>query len=311
MRAHSAAHLLQNVLRGLLGSHVEQAGSQVEPDKIRFDYTHFQALTPEQIKQINRKVNEQILRGHPVTVESMSPEAAKKSGALALFNERYGDTVRVVTMGESAELCGGTHLDNSAKAGSFRVTTESSIAAGVRRIEAVTGFVALELAQIADERMRAAAEKFKAAPNEFLERVTFFLTEHKRLQKENSALQGKLAGGLVDELLQNAEDVNGFMLVTAGCPANLRETGEKLRDKKADIVALLYAEEGEKLTFCAACGADAVKRGVKAGDIVREAALVCGGKGGGRPDVAMGGAADASRISEAIEKVKVILGGIS
>ncbi|MCL1807029.1 MAG: alanine--tRNA ligase [Oscillospiraceae bacterium] len=312
MRAHSATHLLQKALRGLLGDHVEQAGSQVEPDHLRFDYTHFSALTPEQIKQINREVNEHILLGHPVSVETMSPSEAKERGAMALFSEKYGETVRVVSMGSySMELCGGTHLDNTAKAGSFRITTESSIAAGVRRIEAVTGLVALELAQMTDERLRAAAEQFKAAPGEFAERISLFMAEHKRLKKENEALQSKLAGGAVDEMLHQSRQVNGFTWLFAQCQdaAALRDTGAKLRDKQADIIAVLYAVEDGKITFCAVCGKDAMNKGIKAGDIVKIACSVCGGNGGGRPDVAMGGGTDASRLNEAEKQIAALLNG--
>jgi alanyl-tRNA synthetase len=310
MRAHSATHILQQALRELIGGHVEQAGSQVEPDKLRFDFTHFTALTPEEIKRVNRIVNERILEGLPVKAEIMTLDEAKKRGAMALFGEKYGDMVRVVTMGDySLELCGGTHLNSSAKAGSFRITTESSIAAGVRRIEAVTGLAALELAQMADERMRAAAEQFKTSPSEFAERAALFITEHKRLQKENSALHSKMAGGFVDELIKSSCEVNNYTLVTARVheASELRETGEKLRDKKENIVAVLYAQEGDKLTFCAVCGADAVKSGVKAGDIVKMTAAICGGSGGGRPDIANGGGTDPDKLGEAFAKIRELL----
>jgi alanyl-tRNA synthetase len=325
MRAHSATHLLQKVLRDMLGEHCEQAGSQVEPDKIRFDYTHFRALAPEQIQQINRRVNALILAGSPVAVENMSPAEAKERGAMALFSEKYGDVVRVVSMGESMELCGGTHLDNTAKAGSFRVLSESSIAAGVRRVEAVTGMEALELTEGYAMQLKNAADALKTSPDELCGRITSNLAEYKRLQKEIAALQSKLAGGLVDELLQNGCEINGFTLVVSECSADLRETGEKLRDKKPDIAALLYNEANGKLAFCAVCGPEAVKRGAKAGDIVREAAAVCGGKGGGRPDISMGGAVTpqgqrdvASKggcgrgtwVEAAREKVKTVLEGI-
>jgi alanyl-tRNA synthetase len=310
MRAHTATHLLQRALRDILGDHVEQAGSQVDPDRVRFDYTHFQALTQEQIKQVNLSVNHSILKGYPISSEIMPPAEAKRLGALALFTEKYGDTVRVVSMGgHSIELCGGTHLDTTAKAGSFRVTAESSIAAGVRRIEAVTGLAAFELAQTSEERLRSAAELVKTVPSELNERIAFFLAEHKRMQKENTALNSKLAGGLTDTLLENACEVNGFTLITAQISgaSELRGIGEKLRDKKADAVAVLYADEGGKLMLCAACGADAVKRGVKAGDIVKSVAAACGGNGGGRLDVAMGAAQDASKLAEALENVKGML----
>ncbi|MCL2003362.1 MAG: alanine--tRNA ligase [Oscillospiraceae bacterium] len=308
-RAHSATHLLHAALREILGDHVSQAGSQVDPDRVRFDYTHIAALTPEQIKQVNLSVNKRILEGVSVSAETMRMDEAKKRGALALFSEKYGDTVRVVSMGDSVELCGGTHLDNTAKIGSFRVTAESSIAAGVRRIEAVTGLTALELALILDDRMRMAAEQFKASPADFIERAATVITEYKRLQKENAALQSKLASGFAERLLQDAREVNGFTFITAQNPdaASLRSNGEKLRDKNANMVAVLYAEEGSKLTFCAACGSDAVKRGLKAGDIVKTVAACCGGSGGGRPDIAMAGGTDAGKLAEAFEKVKEML----
>jgi alanyl-tRNA synthetase len=315
MRAHSATHLLHKALRAVLGTHVEQAGSQVEPDRIRFDYSHFQAPAPEQLAKVEMLVNADILKGYAISMEEMSAAQAKERGAMALFTEKYGDVVRVVTMGESVELCGGTHLDSTAKAGSFRILAESSIAAGIRRVEAVTGLGVIELTRHYASQLRAAADSLKTSPEDLCERITSYIAEHKRLQKENSALQGKLAGGLVDELLQNACEVNGFMLVVAECSADLRETAEKLRDKMPRAVALLYTEAEGKLSFCAACGPEAVKRGVKAGDIVREAAIVCGGKGGGRPDVAMGGAAApvggcCKAMDGAADKIKEILGGI-
>jgi alanyl-tRNA synthetase len=313
-RAHSATHLLQRALRDFLGDHVEQAGSQVEPDRLRFDYTHFTAPAPDLLAKVSLEVNRQILQGHAVTVEMMTQEQAKEKGALALFSEKYGDTVRVVTMGGdySMELCGGTHVRNAAMAGSFRILSESSIAAGVRRIEAVTGLASVELAEQFEARLRGAAAVLKTTPAELFDRATAMMAEHKRVQKELLHLRHELAGGLVDSLLENACEVNGFTLITAQNPdtASLRETGEALRDKKTNAVAVLYAREEGKLTFCAACGADAVKRGAKAGEIVKAVASLCGGSGGGRPDIAMGGGTDRSKLEEAFETVKSLISGI-
>jgi alanyl-tRNA synthetase len=311
MRAHSATHLLQKSLRGVLGEHVTQAGSQVEPDRVRFDFNHHAALPPGQIKQLTLDVNARILQGTPVSVGTMTPGEAKELGAMALFGEKYGDTVRVVTMGDSIELCGGTHLDNTAKIGSFYITAESSIAAGVRRIEAVTGLAALELAQTREERLRLASEQLKTSPGDIAERLGAFIAEHKRLQKEMSALQAKMAGGLADEWLKTACKDNNYTVITARNPdaASLRANGEKLRDKDPAVAALLYAEEGGKVTLCAVCGADTVKRGIKAGDLVRTASAVLGGNGGGRPDIAMGaGAYDEVKLQEAVVKIKEMLG---
>ncbi len=310
MRAHSVTHLLQKALRGLFGEHVEQAGSQVEPDRLRFDYTHFSAPTPEQLAQISEEVNRRILQGYSVCVDVMTPEEAKAKGAMALFTEKYGASVRVVSMGDySMELCGGTHLDNTAKAGSFRILSDSSIAAGVRRIEAVTGLAALELADLFESRLRGAAVLLKTTPSELVDKASALLTEHKKLQKEMAQLQQKLAGGFIDGLLRNACEVNGFTLIAAQNPdaASLRQACEMLRDKNPDGVNVLYADEGGKVTFCAACGPDAVKRGVKAGDVVKTVCALCGGGGGGRPDIAMGGGTDAERFADAVEKVVEIL----
>jgi alanyl-tRNA synthetase len=310
MRAHSTTHLLHKALRGVLGAHVEQAGSQVEPDRIRFDYTHYSAPTPEQIGQISKMVNLDILKGYPISHEEMTSAEAKERGAMALFTEKYGDIVRVIVMGDSIELCGGTHLDNTAKAGSFRILSESSIAAGVRRVEAVTGLGALEMTERYAAQLRNAAEALKTSPEELFDRIIAHMAEFKRMQKDMSQLQMKLAAGMIHDLVNSARDVNGFKLITGKVPDALRQTCESIRDKNPNAVAILYTEEDGKLAFCAACGVDAVKRGAKAGDIVRETAAVCGGKGGGRPDVAMGGGTDASLISNAFEKIKSILEGI-
>jgi alanyl-tRNA synthetase len=314
-RAHSATHLLQQALRGLLGGHVEQAGSQVTSDRLRFDYTHFHALTDDELKEVNTEVNKRILQGLAVGAETMPLEQAKKRGAMALFGEKYGESARVVTMGDySLELCGGTHLDNTAKAGSFHILSDSSIAAGVRRIEAVTGLETIKLTERAEACLKETAEILKTPVQDLKGRASDLVAEQKRLQKEVAALQSKLAGGLVDDLLNGACEVNGFTLITAQVsdPSSLRETTEKLRDKDPKTVAVLYTREGDKLSFCAACGPDAVKHGIKAGDVVKTVAVTCGGNGGGRPDIASAGgklesSSDDSCLNTAFGKVKEML----
>ena len=310
-RAHSATHLLQQALRDVLGEHVHQAGSLVEPDFLRFDFTHFSAVSPEQLRQVEDAVNEAILAGYPVNVEEMPIAEAKAKGATALFGEKYGDVVRVVSMGGySTELCGGTHLDNTAKAGAFHISSEGSVASGVRRIEATTGLQTLNRLHEELDKINAAAAVFKANPNDLLaklEQQTAELKEAKRLIQQ---YKDKESAGGADSLLKNAKDLGGLHVVTAqveGDANALRKLGDALRDKDSAVVAVMAAVNGEKITFQCVCGKDAVARGVKAGDVIRAITAVAGGKGGGKPDSAMGGGNDVSKLKEALDAVEALV----
>ncbi|MBQ3050220.1 MAG: alanine--tRNA ligase [Oscillospiraceae bacterium] len=308
-RAHSATHLLHAALRKVLGDHVHQAGSLVEPDYLRFDFTHFSAVTPEQLKEIEKAVNDAALSGHGIKVEEMSIDEARKCGAMALFGEKYGDVVRVVSMGNvSVELCGGTHLDNTAKAGAFHITSEGSVASGVRRIEAVTGPKTMELLYKDIAELSALAAMLKTNPADVLQKAEQQANELREAKRLIEQYKAKESAGGADELLKNAVDVNGLRVVTCSkdnCDANtLRQLGDVLRDKDGAVVAVIASVNGEKITFQCVCGKDAVAKGVKAGDIIKAITAIAGGKGGGKPDSAMGGGNDVSKLNEALAAVK-------
>jgi len=309
MRAHSATHLLQKALQTVLGDHVHQAGSFVDEDHLRFDFTHFSAMTPEEIDKVNALVQEAVLEGYGVDIREMSIDEAKSIGATALFSEKYGDTVRVVNMGGySIELCGGTHLDNTAKVGSFRITSEASVASGVRRIEAITGKAFVADAAKSRNLLGEVCAAVKVKKAEELEaKLNAQLEEIKNLKKEIESYKAKEAAGAVDKMLSEAQTVGSVKVLTVKVPgadaAKLRQMGDVLRDKDASVVAVLASASGEKVTFLAVCGKDAVKSGVKAGEIVKFVCNVCGGNGGGKPDSAMGGGKDASKMDEALSGV--------
>ncbi|MCL2030765.1 MAG: alanine--tRNA ligase, partial [Oscillospiraceae bacterium] len=312
MRAHSATHLLQQALRDVLGSHVEQAGSLVEPDRLRFDFTHFSALTGEEIGQVCAAVNRRILEGLPVTAREMPLAEAKARGAMALFGEKYGETVRTVRMGDySFELCGGTHLDNTAKAGAFWFRSETSIASGVRRIEARTGLAVLEQLDGAQRALLRASDLLKTSPAEMESKLESALAQSRDAQRELARLKAQLVRADAAALLASAREVKGYALVTghsgAWDAAALREMGDYLRDKDPNVVAVLAGTGGEKVSLLAVCGKDALARGAHAGSLIRAVSAACGGSGGGKPDSAMGGAKDAARVSEALQSVEGLL----
>ena len=313
MRAHSATHLLDKALRTVLGDHVHQAGSLVEPDRLRFDFTHFSAMTAEELAQVSAMVNEAVLAGYDIVTEEMPMEQAKEKGAIALFGEKYGDTVRVVDMGEgySVEFCGGTHLNNTAKVGVFHITSEFSVASGVRRIEATTGKVSLDTMNNNQHKLFRAAATLKAKPAEILEKAEAAMAEIKKLQQAVEKYKAREAAGETERLLFGTHDVGGLKVLTAtvsDADANrLRQMGDMLRDKAANIVAVLACVNDGKITFLAACGKDAVAKGVKAGDIIREVTPICGGKGGGKPDSAMGGGTDVVKLDDALAAVDNIV----
>ena len=308
MRAHTATHLLQKALQTVLGDHVHQAGSYVEPDHLRFDFTHYSALTPEELTKVNSLVQNAVLEGYPVDIQEMSIEEAKASGATALFSEKYGNTVRVVNMGGySVELCGGTHLDNTAKVGPFEIISECSVASGVRRIEAITGKACLERMEKAQQILFDAAARLKAKPAELVSRVQSYLEEVKDLKRAIERYKSKEAAGDVDRFLFGARKVGCFKVLTAMVPnadANkLRQMGDLLRDREPYVVAVLATVSGDKPTFLAVCGKEAVAAGMKAGELVKQICCCCGGSGGGKPDSAMGGGKDATKIDNALALV--------
>ena len=309
MRAHSATHLLQKALTTVLGDHVHQAGSLVEPDHLRFDFTHYSALTQEELAKVNSIVQDAVLEGYPVDIREMPIEEAKKLGATALFSEKYGDTVRVVNMSSySIEFCGGTHLDNTAKVGAFELESEGSVASGVRRIEAVTGKACLRKMEDSQAVLADASSKLKVKPNELGGKIQSSLDEIKELKRVIEQYKAKDAAGEVDTLLKNAKEIGGVRVLTAklsgGDAAKLRQMGDMLRDKDSAIVAVLAAVNGDKPSFLAVCGKDAVAKGIKAGELVKLVCCACGGSGGGKPDSAMGGGKDVSKVDESMAQVE-------
>ena len=313
-RAHSATHLLDAALKKVLGDHVHQAGSLVEPDRIRFDFTHFESITPEQLSEIDRLVNDAILEGYPVVTEVLPIEEAKRKGAVAMFGEKYGDVVRVVEMGDfSMEFCGGTHLDNTAKAGSFRIKSEGSVASGVRRIEATVGKLTLETVNRNQQMLFHAAQLLKTNPGELESRIEQQMLEMKELRQALEKFKAEASLGEARNFLMSAKDVGGLKVLTAHRSgldaAALRQMGDFLRDKESNVVAVLASVNGEKISFLAVCGKDAVARGIKAGDLVKNVCAICGGKGGGKPDSAMGGGTDMLKLDDALASVDDFVAG--
>ena len=306
-RAHSATHLLQKALETVLGDHCHQAGSLVEPDHLRFDFTHFSAMTPEEIKRVNRRVMDLILAGSTVETLVLPIAEAQKLGATALFGEKYGDIVRVVRMGPSLEFCGGTHLDNTAKVGLFRITSEGSVASGVRRIEAITGPAVLDEIDRFQNTLIQTAEVLKTSPGELIRKAESAMNEIKELRQQMDAMKDKLLLGEVAQLMTQAREVKGLRVVSAlkngvSVP-DLRKWGDLLRDKYPNVVAVLASDNEGKLSVLAVCGPDAVKQGVKAGALVKTICAACGGSGGGKPDSAMGGAKDPEALKRELEKL--------
>ncbi len=308
MRAHSATHLLHAALRRVLGDHVHQAGSLVEPDRLRFDFTHFSAMTGEELLEVARIVNHEILAGDGVSTEVMDLEAARARGAQALFGEKYGESVRVVTMGGfSSELCGGTHVDNTAKVGPFRIESEFSVASGVRRIEAVTGLEFFRENEENNRKLLAMADMLKTSPNEVVEKARAALDNLREMRRRVDALQDKIRSGEIENFITSGHAVGALKVVTVTIPEtggeDMRRMGDFLREREPGIVAVLASVKDGKITFLAVCGKDAVAAGVKAGDIIRQVTALTGGKGGGKPDSAMGGGHDLLMLDNALAMV--------
>ena len=316
MRNHSACHLLQSALRRVLGAHVEQAGSYVSDSICRFDFTHFAAMTSEEIAAVESIVNFEILQGQLGSMTEMPIEEAKKLGAMALFGEKYGNIVRVVRMGDcSIEFCGGTHVDNTAKIGLFKILSESSVAAGVRRIEATTGEGVLRLLSEKNALINDTAKELKVQkPSDLAKRASQLQSELSAMKKEIEALNAKIAASKLDAIMENATAVKSVRLVTANLGGMQIDVARSLADEiKArfdDVVAVLAICGDGKLNFLAVAGKDAVAAGAHAGKLVGAVAAVTGGKGGGRPDNAMAGGRDADKIAEALASAADTLGGM-
>ena len=315
-RNHSAAHLLQAALRTVLGEHVEQAGSYVSEKVCRFDFSHFQALTSDEIEKVEALVNAHILLASPIVTKETDIETAKKEGAMALFGEKYGKTVRMVKMGNfSTELCGGTHCANTGEIGLFKITSETSVAAGVRRIEAVTGLSVLKLISEKDTLIADTARELKAPnPADVAKKAAATASELAAAKREIESLNQKLAATKLDSLLSGAKAVGSVNLCTARFDGMAIEVARSLADEikasRSDVVAVLAVATDGKLNFITVCGADAVKAGAHAGKIVSAVAAVTGGKGGGRPDNAMAGGRDASLIADALAAAETTLAGM-
>ena len=315
MRNHTAAHLLQYALREVLGTHVEQAGQLVDENRLRFDFTHFSAVTPDELAQVEEIMNEIILSSEPVTMEEMPIEQAKEKGAMALFGEKYGDTVRVVSADKSVELCGGTHVSNTGMLGLVHIVSEGSVASGVRRIEAVTGKNVIGYIMAQKMIISKACEAFKAGnPNELVGKVEQAVKELRDKERQVEQLQAKIAAQRANALLDNAKEICGIKVVAAAftgmSPDSLRTLCDEIKANSPLMVAVIAGINEDKgtVTFCACCGADAVKKGAHAGNLVREVAKVAGGNGGGRPDSAMAGGKEITKVDDALLIVDDVLG---
>jgi alanyl-tRNA synthetase len=306
MRNHSVTHLMHKALREVLGDHVQQKGSLVDADKTRFDFTHNQPVTDAQIREIERRVNEEILANAPTQARVMELEAAQQTGAVMLFGEKYGAQVRVLDIGSSRELCGGTHVQRTGDIGFFTITAEGGVAAGVRRVEAVTGLQALTYVQTMETTLGGVAGTLKVQPSEVPARVGAMLDQVRELEREMGALKGRLASAQGDELMAQAVDVKGIKVLAArleGVDAKtLRDTMDKLKDKLKTAAIVLAAVDGNKVQIAAGVTADAMGR-VKAGELVNFVAQQVGGKGGGKPDLAMAGGTEPGKLAGALASV--------
>ena len=309
---HSATHLLQKALKTVLGSHVEQKGSLVTPDRLRFDFAHFQAMTEEEIARTETLVNEEIQANLAVTTQIMSLEEAKKSGAMALFGEKYSDEVRVVSMGDfSRELCGGTHVSNTGVISLFKIVSESGIAAGVRRIEALTGNGVLAYYKEMETRLAAAASLLKTSPAELTDKIAHLQAELKAAHSENESLKSKLAQDSLGDVMDKVTEIKGVKVLASSLADvdmnGLRDLGDQLKEKLGEGVVVLIADNGGKVNLMATATKGALDKGVHAGNLIKAVAACVGGGGGGRPQMAQAGGKDASKIPEALQKVAAVL----
>ncbi len=312
MRNHTSAHLLHQALREVLGDHVHQAGSYVDADRVRFDFSHFEAMKPEELRRVEQLVNQKILEALPVAHKTMPIEQAKKEGAIALFGEKYGDVVRVIDVtGFSVEFCGGTHVTNTAELGLFKILSESSVAAGIRRVEGTTGFGVLSYIDHKQKVLNEVASIFRVGgDSELAAKARAVQTQLSEAEKTIEGLRDKAANESVDELLNTKEVVNGISLYSGRIDVpveTLRKIAISARDRDALSVAVLASVQDDKVTFCAAVGTEAMARGLRAGDIVKAVSAVAGGSGGGKPEIAMAGAKEIGKIPEALKAAREII----
>lgn len=311
-RNHSATHLLQKALRNIIGRHVEQAGSHVNGNRLRFDFTHFESISSEDLKKIEKEVNRNILKGLPVQVKEASIEEAREKGAMALFGEKYGEVVRVVEMGGySIELCGGTHVGNTAQIGSFKILSEVGVASGVRRIEAITGEKTIEYFENQEDELKEISKLVKANPDQVISKIGSILEELQQLHQENEKMKSKLATGMIDDLLNQSKLIEGIQLVTVRNDDldmnGLRDLGDKMKDKINPGVVVLANGGEEKVNLIIMASKGAVGLGIHAGNMVREVAKVVGGGGGGRPNMAQAGGKEPEKIEAAFVKAEEMI----
>lgn len=313
-RNHSATHLLQKALRTVLGTHVEQAGSYNDAERLRFDFSHFAAMTKEELAKVEQIVNEKIAEGIPVVTEVLTVEEAKKTGAMALFGEKYGEKVRVVEMGEfSKEFCGGTHVKNTASIGSFKIVSESGVAAGVRRIEALTGQGVAKYYAALEEKINEAAGVLKTTPASLVERCTHLMNELKALQSENESLKSKAAQNALGDVMNDVQDVKGVKLLAASVADvdmnGLRELGDQLKQKLGEGVIVLASAKDGKVNLIAMATDGAQAKGAHAGNLIKGIAALVGGGGGGRPNMAQAGGKNPAGIPNAVAEAAKVLEG--
>jgi alanyl-tRNA synthetase len=306
-RNHSATHLMHKALREVLGEHVQQKGSLVNAERTRFDFTHNAPVTDAQIREIETRVNDEVISNAATQARVMDIESAQKTGAMMLFGEKYGETVRVLDIGSSRELCGGTHVNRTGDIGFFTITAEGGVAAGVRRIEAITGLVAMQYVQEMESKLGGVAGKLRSTTEELPARVDGLLAQLKELEKELAAAKGKLASAQGDELLKQALDIKGVKLLVArldgGDTKTLRESMDKLKDKLKTAVIVLGAVDGDKVQIAAGVTNDTTAK-VKAGELANFVAAQVGGKGGGKPDMAMAGGTEPAKLAAALASVQ-------
>ena len=312
MRNHSVTHIMQKALKETLGDHITQSGSYVDQYRTRFDFTHFSPVTKEELHKVERRVNEIIMEGLPITFSYMSIDEAKAIGATADFGEKYGDVVRVVNMGDyTIDLCGGTHLDNTAKVGLFKIVSEASVAAGTRRIEAVTGTNVLEFLQRAENEIAEAAGLLKTTPQDLVQRAHQVVQEMKDNSKIIEKLSSRIANMQIVDMLNVSKDIKGVNVVAAKLDDvdmdTMRMMGDAAKERVPNGVAVISTVKDGKVSLLCVCGKDAIARGAHAGKIIKAVASICGGGGGGRPDSATAGGKDASKLEAALEAVNNIV----
>lgn len=313
MQNHTATHMLHEALREVLGEHVHQSGSFVDDFKLRFDFTHFSSISEEDLKKVELIVNKKIMETIGVETQVMTLDEAKKSGAMALFDDKYGDAVRVVSVGDfSKELCGGTHIKNTGEIGQFKIISETGVAAGIRRIEGITGFIALEEVEEKNELLKLIEKELKCNEKDVLSKISIILSDLKEKEKQIVELKSKLAFNFEDDIIKAMVEVKGVKLATGVLKDldsnSLRDLADKIKTKiGANTVVVLGSNNDGKVQFIAMATKDAIKRGVHCGTIVREVAKICGGGGGGRPDMAEAGGKNAEKIVEALANVENIM----